>query len=106
MYSRRQFGAMALSGAAVSALSHSALWGAPLDSTDHGVKLGLITGTLNPLAEEPGKDTIDVIIAQCIEVGAANIELVTVGGDTGPQVTGGGRFGPSPPDPCRSGVTV
>jgi len=96
MYSRRQFGAMALSGAAVSALSHSALWGAPLDSTDHGVKLGLITGTLNPLAEVPGKDSIDVIIAQCIEVGAANIELVTVGGDTGPQVTGGGRFGQPP----------
>jgi hypothetical protein len=98
MYSRRQFGAMTLSGAAISALSGSALWGAPLDSTDHGVKLGLITGTLNPLAEVPGKDPIDVIIGQSGCDDARGQHRAGHGGRRHrPQVTGGGRLDSRPP---------
>jgi sugar phosphate isomerase/epimerase len=97
MHSRREFNTMALSGLALSALSGDRLWGAAkLDSTVKGVKLGLITGTLNPLPTVPGKDPIDIIIEQCIEVGAANVELVNVGGEAGPQVVNGGRFSQAP----------
>jgi len=96
MYSRRQFNTMALSGLALSAAAASELWAAKRDSTVKGVKLGLITGTLNPLPDVPGKDPIDVIIEQCLAVGAANIELVNVGGATGPEVVNGGRFGQAP----------
>ena len=96
MYSRREFNAKALSGLALSAASVEGLWAAKTESTVRGVKLGLITGTLNPLPSVPGKDSIDVIIDECLQVGAANIELVNVGGDTGPQVVNGGRFGQAP----------
>jgi sugar phosphate isomerase/epimerase len=97
MYSRREFGTVTLGGLFAAAIAPSrAGAAAKLDSTVKGVKLGLITGTLNPLPTVPGKDPIDIIIEQCVEVGAANVELVSVGGDTGPQVTNGGRFGQAP----------
>src|SRR5215471_17535657 len=67
-----------------------------VDSTYKGVKLGLITGSLNPLPNVPGKDQIDVIIENCLAIGAANVELVNVGGQMPPQVTNGGRFGQAP----------
>jgi Xylose isomerase-like TIM barrel len=67
-----------------------------VSSTVRGVKLGLITGSLNPLPDTPGRDPIDVIIEQCIAVGAANVELVTVGQETPPNVVNGGRFGQVP----------
>ena len=41
-------------------------WAAKVDSTYKGVKLGLITGSLNPLPNVPGKDPIDVIIENCL----------------------------------------
>ena len=69
---------------------------AKVESTYRGVKLGLITGTLNPLPQVPGKDPIDVIIENCLAVGAANIELVNVGGAMPPPVVQGGRFGQAP----------
>jgi sugar phosphate isomerase/epimerase len=97
MYTRREFGTMAITGLALSALPVARVFSAAkLDSTVKGVKLGLITGTLNPLPTVAGKDPIDVIIGQCLEIGAANVELVTVGGDNGPQVVNGGRFGQAP----------
>jgi hypothetical protein len=48
--------------AAVTAVRVTDVWGATPGSTYKGVKLGLITGTLNPLPEVPGKDPIDVTI--------------------------------------------
>lgn len=44
-------------------------------STVRGVKLGLITGSLKPLPEMPGKDEADVIIDQCLSMDVANVEL-------------------------------
>src|SRR6478672_1628491 len=96
MYSRRQFHEMTLAGLAMSIVPVSKVGAAKLDSTVKGVKLGLITGTLNPLPTIAGKDPIDLMIEQCIEIGAANVELVSVGGPTGPEVIGGGRFGQAP----------
>ena len=82
--------------AALTAVPVSDLWAAKVDSTYKGVKLGLITGSLNPLPTVPGKDPIDVIIENCLAIGAANIELVNVGMQMPPQVTNGGRFGQAP----------
>ena len=82
--------------AALRAVPVVDLWAAKVDSTYKGVKLGLITGSLNPLPAVPGKDPIDVIIENCLAIGAANVELVNVGGQTPPQVVNGGRFGQAP----------
>jgi sugar phosphate isomerase/epimerase len=97
MYSRREFGKTALAALAFSAVPTAGLFGAGVDSTVRGVKLGLITGSLNPLPDSPGKDPIDLIIEQCLQLGAANVELVNVMGLNEPQVVNGGRFG-QPPD--------
>ena len=61
-----------------------------------GVKLGLITGSLNPLPELAGRDPIDVIIEQCKSLGVVDVELVTVFPQGQPQVVSGGRFGQPP----------
>jgi sugar phosphate isomerase/epimerase len=97
MYSRREFGKTALAALGFSAVPTARLCGAGVDSTVRGVKLGLITGSLNPLPDSPGKDPIDLIIEQCLQLGAANVELVNVMGLNEPQVVNGGRFG-QPPD--------
>src|SRR4029434_9328726 len=85
-----------MSAMALTAIRVPDVWADTLDSTYKGVKLGLITGTLNPLPKVPGKDPIDVTIDNCLAVGAANIELVSVDGPAPPQVINGGRFGPAP----------
>lgn len=77
MYSRREFGKATLAGLTLSALPMSDLWAAKkIDSTVKGVKLGIITGSLNPLPAVPGKDVVDTVVEECIAVGAANIEFV------------------------------
>ena len=98
MYSRREFGRMAVTGAslALSPASGARVFGGAIESTVRGVKIGLITGSLNPLPEVAGKDPIDVIIEQCLQLGAANVELVSVFAPGQPQVIGGGRFGHPP----------
>jgi hypothetical protein len=93
MHSRREFGKLALSAAALSALRVSNLQAARLSSTVRGVKLGLITGSLNPLPE--GKDPIDTIIEECVQLGAANVELVNL---LEPRLVGAVGFG-HPPSP-------
>ena len=97
MVSRREFGKHALSALALSTFPGITLFGARLDSTVRGVKIGLITGSLNPLPTIAGKDPIDIIIDQCLQLGAANVELVNVMSLNEPQVINGGRFG-QPPD--------
>lgn len=78
MYTRRQFSKVIGAGLSVSALPLSALWAEArrLDSTVHGVKLGIITGSLNPIPVNPGTDVIDTVIQECLQLQAANIELV------------------------------
>jgi len=94
MHSRRDFGKLALSGVALSALP--ALQAAKVDSTVRGVKLGLITGSLNPLPQ--GKDPIDAIVEQCVQLGAANIELVNL---LEPRLVGAVGFS-HPPTPMTA----
>src|SRR5262245_1946211 len=86
------FGAIA----AVSAVRVPNLRAATDDSTDKGVELGLITGPLTRLPKVAGKDPIDVIIENCLAIGAATVELVNVGGQMPQQVTNCGRFGQAP----------
>src|SRR5215471_15261876 len=93
-HSRRQFHRYALSAASMAALS--VLRAAKVESTISGVKMGLITGSLNPLPDSlPGTDTIDTVIAGCLAVGAANIELVNL---LEPRLVGALNFG-HPPSP-------
>jgi sugar phosphate isomerase/epimerase len=93
MYSRRDFGRLTLSGLALSVLPR-ARSAAALEV--RGVKVGLITGTLNPLPMDTGRDTIDVIIEQCKTLGVTDVELVSVFPQRQPQVVDGGRFGQPP----------
>jgi sugar phosphate isomerase/epimerase len=96
MYSRREFTKTALSGIALSLLPGLTRHAAAIESTVRGVRMGLITGSLNPLPENTGRDPIDVIIEQCLALSAANIELVTVFPQGAPQIVNGGRFGQPP----------
>ena len=96
MYSRREFTKTALAGVAVSLLPGLTRHAAAIESTVRGVRMGLITGSLNPLPENTGRDPIDVIIEQCLALSAANIELVTVFPQGAPQIVNGGRFGQPP----------
>lgn len=77
MHSRREFNKHVLAGLTASALPVSRLWAAPgIDSTFHGVKLGIITGSLNPISVSPGGDVIDTVIEECSLLGAGNLEFV------------------------------
>ena len=63
MISRREFGRTAAAGVAWSLLGPSVR---PANAmTVRGVRIGIITGSLNPLPETPRRDPIDVIIEQC-----------------------------------------
>jgi len=94
--SRREFATAALSGLALSVVPGLTRAAAAIESTVRGVRVGLITGSLNPLPENTGRDPIDVIIEQCLALNASNVELVTVFPPGTPQVTSGGRFGQPP----------
>jgi sugar phosphate isomerase/epimerase len=94
--SRREFTTAALSGLALSVVPGLTRSAAAIESTVRGVRIGLITGSLNPLPENTGRDPIDVIIEQCLALGLANVELVTVFPQGTPQVINGGRFGQPP----------
>ena len=60
--------------------------GGRIDSTIRGVKIGITSGSLNPLPEIPGKDRLDTIIEQCVQLGVGNVELAS--GFLGPSVKG------------------
>ena len=93
MYTRRDAGRMVLSGLTLAAVRSGLMEGAKIDSTVKGVKLGLITGSLNPLPAD--KDPIDSIIEQCLQIGAGNVELVNL---LEPRLVGAVSFG-HPPSP-------
>jgi sugar phosphate isomerase/epimerase len=97
MVTRRQFHGLALGTLSLPLLAAcSSQGGARTSSTTRNVKLGLITGSLNPLPQQIEGDPIDFIIRECLEVGATNIELVSVMGLVPPAVVNGGRFGQVP----------
>jgi sugar phosphate isomerase/epimerase len=94
MYSRREFGSLALAGVAASCVPGLDRSAAAM--VVRGVKVGLITGSLNPLPENTGRDPIDIIIEQCKTLGVTDVELVSVLPQGAPQVLNGGRFGQPP----------
>jgi hypothetical protein len=53
-------------------------------------------GPAEPAASGPARDPIDVIIDQCLALGVADVELVTVFPQGVPEVVNGGRFGQPP----------
>lgn len=94
--SRREFNQLALSCVA-AALPFSAR-AAAIKTEVRGVKLGITSGSLNPLPEAAGpegkrKDRLDVIIEECLRMGVGNVELAA--GFFGPAVRGG-VFGQTP----------
>jgi hypothetical protein len=95
MYSRRRFGKTSVYGLALSALPALRLWGAAVDSTVKGVRLGAITGSLGPLNAIPGKDSIDLVMEQCMQTGVGCVELGN-GFIQQPRVQGGAVGGQAP----------
>ena len=94
MRSRREFNRAALAGLTASVLPG---WGSRTAAMQvRGVKVGLITGSLNPLGELGGRDPIDVIVEQCKQLDVLDVELVTVFPQGQPEVVNGGRFGQPP----------
>src|SRR6476659_1839898 len=65
-----------------------------IELTVRGVKLGITTASLNPLPQVPGKDPLDVLIEQLVQLGVGNIELS--GGFFGPPVRGAAVGGQVP----------
>ena len=94
MRSRREFNRAALAGLTASVLPGWVSRTAAMQV--RGVKVGLITGSLNPLGELGGRDPIDVIIEQCKQLDVLDVELVTVFPEGQPEVVNGGRFGQPP----------
>lgn len=77
MYSRREFGKMALAGLSLSMVSGSPLWAdAKSEDTVKGVKLGAITGAYGPFKPAPGQDVVDVVIKTSQAYGVGYVELV------------------------------
>ncbi len=70
MYSRRDFGKLALAG-----LPLSVALGAKIDSTVHGVRLGSSTYSYRDLPHAPGGDATDAVIAALTADGAGETEL-------------------------------
>jgi len=94
MRSRREFNRAALAGLTASVLPG---WVSRIAAMQvRGVRVGLITGSLNPLGELGGRDPIDVIVEQCKQLDVLDVELVTVFPQGQPEVVNGGRFGQPP----------
>jgi sugar phosphate isomerase/epimerase len=93
MYSRRDFGKIAISG-----LSASALWGARINSTVSGVKLGAISYCFRGLPRTPDTDYIDTIVKACVDCGVGYVELTSPMVEPPNALPGGGRVPPDTPE--------
>ena len=88
---RRDFTRLAFTGAAaLTRLPGLAASG----GSERGVKLGITTGSLNPLPEVPGKDRLDTIVEECSQLGCRNVELAA--GFFGPSLQGAAVGGQVP----------
>lgn len=86
MKTRRELGRLAVAAFSLTGLSLHRVQAAAIDSTVRGVKLGITTGSLNPLPEIPGKERIDTLIEQCTQLGVGTVELAS--GFFGPPIQG------------------
>jgi hypothetical protein len=68
--------------------------GSARDTTQRGVKLGIATGSLNPLPVFSGKDRLDTIVDECVQLGCGNVELAA--GFFGPGLQGAAVGGQVP----------
>jgi len=75
MHSRRNFTKLAVTGLPLASLASSLAWGAKINSTVKGVRLGTITYSFRDFPRVPGKDNADVIIQALTECGIGEIEL-------------------------------
>jgi sugar phosphate isomerase/epimerase len=98
MYSRRDFSKAALAGISAAALPSSRLWGAKINSTVGGVKLGAISYCFRALPRTPDVDYIDTIIKACVECGIGNVELTCPMVEPVNTLPGGGRVPPDTPE--------
>jgi len=81
------------STAAAGAIFHSPLR-AGIETTVRGVKLGITTGSLNPLPDMAGKDRLDTLVEECVQLGCGNVELAA--GFFGPSLQGAAIGGQVP----------
>jgi sugar phosphate isomerase/epimerase len=93
MYTRRDFGKVA-----ISALSLAGLRGAKLSSTVGGVRLGAISYCFRGLSRPSDGDYIDTIVKACVECGVGNVELTSVMVEPPNTLPGGGRVPPDTPE--------
>lgn len=63
--------------AAITGLPIAGLFGAKLNSTVSGLKLGAISYCFRSLPRTPDTDSIDTLIKACRECGVANVELTS-----------------------------
>jgi hypothetical protein len=70
-------GRLAVAAFSWAGLSLHRVQAAAIDSTVRGVKLGITTGSLNPLPEIPGKERIDILIEQCTQLDVGTVELAS-----------------------------
>src|SRR5260370_39973485 len=75
MQSRRDFAKLAVAGLPLASLSPKLAWGAKINSTVKGVRLGTITYSFRDLPRTPGKDNADAVIQALTECGIGEIEL-------------------------------
>ncbi len=97
MYSRREFGKLALAGASLAVLPGGALMAdTKALATVRGVKLGAITGAYGPFPTQPGEDVVDAVLAVSKQYGVGHVELVNslieppLGGVCAPAPRAGG----------------
>jgi sugar phosphate isomerase/epimerase len=88
---RRDFIKLAFSGAA-TLLRLPGL--AAAQTAIHGVKLGITTGSLNPLPDVPGKNRLDILVEECAQLECGNAELAA--GFFGPALEGAAIGGQVP----------
>lgn len=100
MYSRREFGKLALAGASLAVLPGTGLMAdTKALATVRGVKLGAITGAYGPFPTQPGEDVVDAVLAVSKQYGVGYVELVNslieppLGGVCAPAPRAGGPGG-------------
>src|SRR5690349_130878 len=88
---RRDFTKLAFSGAlALLRFPGQAI----ADTAVRGVKLGITTGSLNPLPDIPGRDRLDILVQECAQLECGNVELAA--GFFGPALQGAAIGGQAP----------
>src|SRR6266478_9206310 len=75
MHSRRDFTKLAVAGLPLASLSSNLAWGAKINSTVKGVRLGTITYSFRDFPRTPGKDNADAVIEALKDCGIGEIEL-------------------------------